>query len=372
MLSAAAVGAWISRDREPDASTLAPEVMAAEPAPAPKEKITVSEQERADLIRRAQVWREPAVAISRTTFSNLNLEEVSCRFKVSNLGGTSPKFDCTLDSGEEIRIKYGNGPEVPAEAAATRLLRTLGFAADDITLVRRLRCYGCPEEPFSTVRAVEVVGAEPLLKRVIDVNDFEDFQWVALERKFDAHAIETERLEGWSFFELDSVDERNGGAPRAHVDAIRLMAVLLAHWDNKSENQRLVCLSKKSNDDRACDRPFLLLQDVGATFGPTKVDLEAWSRVPVWEDRGQCTLSMRQLPFDGATFGRATITERGRRFFADRLSQLSDAQLTELFESARFSQKRGFFAPTHDVADWVRAFKAKVEAISGGPPCPTA
>jgi hypothetical protein len=371
ILSAAAVGAWISRDREPGDSTLASREQQHEPARASKEKVTVSVETRAMLLTRAHLWREPDVPIDRASFRHLNLEEVTCHFKVSNLGGTSPKFDCVLDSGEEIRVKYGNGPEVPAEAAATRLLRTLGFGADNITLVRRLRCYGCPEEPFSTVRAVEVIRAEPLLERVIDDDDYEDFEWVALERKFDAAPIETEHLEGWSFFELDTVDEQRGGAPRAHIDALRLVAVLLAHWDNKSENQRLVCLGKASADD-PCDRPFLLLQDVGATFGPNKVDLDAWSRVPLWEDRAQCTVSMRELPFDGATFGRATITERGRRFIADRISQLSEAQLADLFESARFSQKRGFFAPTHDVADWVRVFKAKVQAITDGPPCPTA
>ena len=171
-------------------------------------------------------------------------------------------------------------------------------------------------------------------------------------------------------FELDTVDERRGGAPRAHVDALRLIAVLLAHWDNKSENQRLVCLDKDSEGD-ACARPFLLLQDVGATFGPTKMDLDAWQKVPMWGDRAACTVTMKQLPFDGATFGTATITERGRRFAADLLSQLSDAQLTELFESARFSEKRGLFSPVYAVADWVRAFRVKAKAISDGPPCPS-
>ena len=29
---------------------------------------------------------------------------------------------------------------------------------------------------------------------------------------------------------------------RADLDALRLLARVLAHWDNKSENQRLVCL----------------------------------------------------------------------------------------------------------------------------------
>ena len=153
------------------------------------------------------------------------------------------------------------------------MLRTLGFGADHIAIVRKLRCYGCPDEPFSTVKAVELTRTTPLLERVVDYTEYEEFEWVGLERKFEGRPIETERLEGWSFFELDKVDARAGGAPRAHVDALRLIAVLLAHWDNKSENQRIVCLSAWS-DNGTCAQPFLLLQDVGATFGPSKMDLD--------------------------------------------------------------------------------------------------
>ena len=119
MLSVAAVGAWIARASPPDSSTLPPKVEPSDPARASKAKTKVSDETRAALIARAQIWREPEVPINRASFRDLNLEEVVCRFKVSDLGGTTPKFDCVLESGEEIRIKYGNGPEVPAEAAAT-------------------------------------------------------------------------------------------------------------------------------------------------------------------------------------------------------------------------------------------------------------
>jgi hypothetical protein len=335
-----------------------------------KDKREVSEPERSELIIRAHIWQRPRVPIASASLAGETRDEVTCKFKVSKLGGTTPKFDCELPDGEEIRIKYGNGPEVPAEAAATRLLRALGFAADDIQVVKRLRCYGCPEEPFSTMRAVSLTQAEALYEKVVDYDNYEDFDWVALERKFNARPVETEKLEGWSFFELDQIDAKRGGAPRAHVDALRVLAVLLAHWDNKAENQRLVCLSRDWREGGACTKPMLLLQDVGATFGPTKLDLEAWKQVPMWDDRPTCTVSMRTLPFEGATFGDATVTEPGRQFIAQLLSQLSTRQLTELFTFARFGEKRGLFTPTHSVAEWVHAFNAKVRSISEGPSCP--
>jgi hypothetical protein len=340
--------------------------------PLPEDTRVVPEEQRQDALSRAQIWRQPPVPIREAYFgADANRPtNLTCKFTMSELGGTTPKFDCTLESGEQIRIKYGKGPEIPAEAAATRLLSGLGFGADGISLVSHLRCYGCPEEPFSTMKAVEITQAEPLYKRVIDYRTYEDFEWVALERKFTARPIETDKQEGWAFFELDRIDPSKGGAPKEHVDALRLLTVLLAHWDNKAENQRLVCVSHNWPANAPCPQPFLLLQDVGATFGPTKVDLDGWEKVPMWDDRAQCRISMRELPYDGATFGEARISERGRQFAIGLLGQLSDRQLADLFAGARFDKARGIFGATWPVADWVRVFKAKVRAITEGPPCP--
>ena len=336
------------------------------------DKRKISEAERAELLTRAQVWRQPRVPVTDATLTGVTVDELSCRFKVSDLGGTTPKFDCDLKNGEEVRIKYGNGPEVPAEAAATRLLRALGFGADEVTIVRKLRCYGCPKEPFSVMKAVEITRTEPLYEHVVNFSDYEEFDWVGMERKFNARPVETEQTEGWSFFELESINPAEGGAPRAHVDGLRVMAVLLAHWDNKSENQRLVCTARQWAKGTPCPAPFLLLQDVGATFGPTKLDLAAWERTSMWDDRSTCSLSMRELPFNGATFGPVQVTERGRQFIANLLSQLSERQLTDLFTHARFGENRGFFAASAAVANWVRVFRHKVLTVSEGPPCPVA
>jgi hypothetical protein len=376
-LLAVAVAGWLSFRPAQDQPELVQEVEAADredeaDEPFSKDKRKVSDEERAELIARARLWRQPRVPIERASFVGKTLESVTCKFEVSEPGGTTPKFDCTLDDGEEVRIKYGNGPEVPAEAAATRLLHALGFAADEVTLVRRLRCYGCPEEPFSTMKAVGITQAEPLYERLVDYKDYEEFEWVALERKFNARPVETDRVEGWAFFELDTVDAAKGGAARAHIDALRMISVLLAHWDNKTENQRIVCLSGQWPEDTPCPAPFLLLQDVGATFGPPKLDLAAWEQARMWEDRATCTLSMRDLPFEGATFGQARVTESGRRFTAALVSRISDDQLTELFTHARFAEERGPFNVSSPISEWVRVFKAKVRAISEGPQCPAA
>jgi hypothetical protein len=344
-----------------------------ESKPKPKAEI-VSEQERVELISRAQLWHRPSTPIESVDFAAdaAPIEFVQCRFRVTTLGGTTPKFDCDLENGDVIRVKYGKTGEVPSEVATTRLLRALGFGGDYVSYVERLRCYGCPEEPFSVMKAVEITQAEAVYKKLmLTYSDYEEFAWPAIERRFEGRAIETERLAGWAMFELDHVSAAKGGAPRAHIDALRLFSVFIAHWDNKSDNQRLVCLAPDDwNAGKKCQQPFMLLQDVGATFGPSKVDLEAWIKAPIWENRSSCLTSMRQLPFNGATYGQARISEEGRRLLANSLVKLSDRQLTDLFTSARFDDPLGVFRRSSAIADWVRAFKARVRQVAEGAPCP--
>jgi hypothetical protein len=346
----------------------------ADAEPLHEDSRTVLVRERADAIARAHVWRTPKTPIARAHLGPdpTTPSIIECRFRLSDLGGTTPKFNCVLDSGKELRVKYGPGAEIPGEAAATRLLTALGFVADTVTPVERLRCYGCPNEPFVTSKVVEATGAEQLYERVADDDEYEEFEWVSVEQKFAARPIESESQKGWAFFELDSVDPSKGGAPRAHVDALRLLAVFLAHWDNKTENQRLVCLSPTWPEGTTCREPFLLLQDVGSTFGPRRVDLEGWERSKVWADRSACRLSMKDLPYGGSTFGTIQISERGRRFLGTLLHELTDAQLTDLFTWARFDKPRSRLMETRPVSDWVRVFKTRVREISEGPPCPDA
>jgi hypothetical protein len=336
---------------------------------------TVTAEERVDALSRASVWRQPP-AIARASFvagpSQPRMQ--TCTFEIGELNGTAPKFDCRLADGEKIRVKYGRSPEVPSEVASTRLLHALGFGADDMTLFERVRCYGCPDEPFLTMKALGFAGAQDWYAKVMNPKSFTDFEWAAVERKHPGRAIETEEIEGWAFFELDLIDPRKGGAPRAHVDALRLLAVFMAHWDNKSENQRLVCISEKDwPEGGRCERPFALMQDVGAAWGPRKVDLEEWAKAPLWTDRAACTTSMDHLPYHGATFKPVKISDAGRRHLGNLLSQLSAQQLHDLFSSARFEHVSGLLGnrKAAPIGDWVAAFKAKVAQITDGPSCPS-
>ena len=317
---------------------------------------------RMDALARAIVWRPPDVAPSAADLSrppDRLPDDVTCRFKMTPLHGSVPKFTCVLPSGELLRVKYA-GPEPHGEVAASRLLLALGFGADHVGFVRRVRCVGCPWSPFATAAVVSLARAGGLYERVARSDEAVDFEWVSVERRFDGEKIETDTVEGWAFHEFARVKT----ASPTHADALRLLAVFLVHWDNKSENQRLICLSGPPGKDGRCKTPMAILQDVGATFGPRKVNLAAWRTAVIWTDRARCEIGMPDMPHGGATFVPVQVSESGRRFLADRLQSFSAAQIASLFRGARFEPRYGA------VSEWVKAFQTRVAQIADGPRCP--
>jgi hypothetical protein len=296
----------------------------------------------------------------------LSTDPVQCRHVDKHAGGTSPKFDCVLSDGEVVKVKYGLTKEINAEIAATRFLDALGFAADRVYSVPRLRCYGCPREPYYTTKTLDYVHARGIASKVPE-EGFTDFEWVAVERHFAGVTIEAEDDQGWAWFELKDADTSNP-ALRPERDALRLAAMLLAHWDNKASNQRLMCRTPDATGP--CPDPVALIHDVGSTFGPGRVDLEAWTKAPIWADRAHCRVSMKMFPYGGGTFADTQISERGRQLFARQLAALTDTQLTTLFAAARFPELDGEDRSHADA--WSHVLRAKIREIVDGRPCPSA
>ena len=318
---------------------------------------------RKDALSRASVWQAPAVPSARADLAapaHGLPEEVRCAFKLTPVHGTVRKFSCALPSGEVLRVKYA-GAEPHGEVAASRLLLALGFGADRVGFVRRVLCRGCPWAPFATMAAVTLAQAEGLYERVARHDQEVEFDWVAVERSFEGEQIRTADAEGWSFEELAKVST----ASPVHADALRLLAVFLAHWDNKAPNQRLVCLSGGPDAKGRCARPFAMLQDVGATFGPRKVNIENWRGAAIWRDRARCEIGMEDMPHGGATFVPVRISEGGRQFLAKALRSLSRAQIEALFRGARFEPRFG------RVQEWASVFESRVAQIADGPACPS-
>jgi hypothetical protein len=300
---------------------------------------------RRDLLARATFRYDPV------TPAWPQLDE--CSFVPDEPSGTTPKFDCLFADGSVMKVKYGKNAEPHAEVAATRVLAALGYATDHVVLTPRLRCHGCPRYPFIAMHLGSGLQALGITPPAAVRKGYTDFRWVSVERKFGAPAAETELVKGWSWWEL-----RGSKAPRHELDAFRLLAVFLAHWDNKAGNQRLVCL------DAECSRTLAMMQDVGATFGPSKINLERWRSDPIWADRGRCVISMARLPYGGATFIDATISEAGRQLLADAFATVSDDQIREVFAAARFPEFHSGTDDGRDLNAWVSAFKHRVRQIT--------
>ena len=328
---------------------------------------------RADALARAKVFvpGTPAAAEQPAHGSS----DIDCRYDPKPTTGTTPKFDCVLADGTVVKVKYGVNPEIAGETAATRLLTAFGFLTDDMSIVRRVRCYGCPRSPYRSRQIAEWFFVAGLLDHFLDYGEYADFANAAVERKPRARAFEVDEHRGWAWYELSAVDPAKGGASRAELDALRLMAVFLAHWDNKTANQRLVCLGDTGKDSAApCANPLLVVQDLGATFGPRKVDYLGWKHSPIWRDETGCAVSMSHLPYRGATFVDVDISEEGRALLASKFAAFTPDAIARLFLSSNFPDAETGQVGATNVQPWVEVFQQKARDITsrscGSPPNP--
>ena len=314
-----------------------------------------------DAIRRAQVWTKTNVSAmdikTGPTGKGAFAPEatVTCEYVDKKMTGRSPKFTCKIPPDDEVKVKYGPlNHEVYAEVATSRLLWALGFGADRMYPVRVV-CKGCPPH---------IVGTEVS----------------AIERKMDGTEIESDIETGWAWRELDLIDPDKGGATVAERDALKLLAVMLQHTDSKGVQQRLVCLEPpatngngdgKASDEKSCEETFMFVQDVGLTFGRAtasnrtaakSTNLTEWAATPIWKDPGRCVANMKKS-FTG-TLSNPVISEEGRKFLAGLLTQLTDQQLRDLFEVARFGRRPAEpDRPATTIDQWVQAFKQKRSEI---------
>ena len=339
--------------------------------------------ERHEYLRRARIFEPVDVATRDITVGPADpyaapLDAiVSCAFVEPSVervpsGGTTPKFFCELrhvPAHPEVKVRYGReNREVYGEVLGSRLFWALGLAVDHDYPVR-VRCHGCPEDPWRSYRAFPTVDRSARATRMFDD--------AMMQRLYPAAVIETRSDEGWGFAELDDIDSGVGGAPGVEVDALRLLAAFVAHGDDKPANGRLVCPFDAVDGAGHCTRPVLVVADLGSTFGrgaaplvgriddASRPTFAAWSTLPMWEDARACRvhLATRAAPSN------PIVSEAGRRFLAARLSALTDAQIRALFTVARIERLGETTAGADGrprpvtVDDWVAAFVRRRAAL---------
>jgi hypothetical protein len=330
------------------------------------QKATLTKESRLAFIRRAQVWMH-------TDIGSMDLRlgpqgpgafppdaAVTCDYVETAPSGSSRKFNCRIGEDDVVKVRYGaeNG-EVQGSVLASRLLWALGFGADRVYPVRVI-CRGCSSDPFTKPRRASAARV---------------FEPAAIERQPEGREMKAGKEEGWAWPELALVDETAGGAPKAHRDALTLLAVLIQHTDNKAEQQRLLCLPGGLTEEGVCDKPFLALHDVGLTFGHANfanrsdtgsVNFLDWARTPIWRDAKACTGHLSRS--NTGTLEDPPIHEAGRAFLAGLLLQLRDQQLHDLFDVSRVEWRsrqpnNSDALPGASVDEWVTVFKRKRDEI---------
>ncbi|WP_157898789.1 hypothetical protein [Luteitalea pratensis] len=319
--------------------------------------IVTTSAARNDALARARVWTETPTAsldVRRGPRGDGAFAPgalVECTRVDRDMSGSTPKFTCRLPGGRDVKVKYGrdNG-EVYAEVAASRILWALGFTADAMYPVR-VRCHGCE-------------GGTP-------DGDARLFDPATIERKVRGRTLADDGGEGWSWPELDTLAPTGALSTRAQRDALKLLAAMLQHTDSKREQQQLVC-EADSWSTSGCRRPIAYISDLGKTFGkvnlmnrdtPGSVNLDAWLEAPVWNGTTGCRANAG-MTFTG-TLKDPEISEEGRQLLARLLQRLSDAQLRDVFDVARFPVRAA--ATGHEsetVERWVAAFRKKAAEIA--------
>jgi hypothetical protein len=337
-------------------------VCGAAPKPLPPGE-ALTETERLEAIGRAAVWAPidiPSVDFKKGPEAADGFEPdalVTCDYKETKMDGQSAKFTCETKPGESIKVKYGpRNPEVFGEVLSSRLLWGLGFYADRMYPVR-VECRGCSHDPDALPAPTQTTNT---------------FDPAAVERKLPGRSMEIVEGSGWKWSELDEIGPSAPLDTRAQRDGLKLLAAFIQHSDSKRDNQRLLCPKGQEEGPRGCRAPILMIQDLGLTFGAASflnkakhaVSFEHWQEEPVWKDRGKCVAQLKASITDN--FSHPTIHEAGRAFLAGLLSQLSDAQLRDLFEVARVDRRSAHVKdnpeddlPVATVDQWVAAFKAK-------------
>jgi hypothetical protein len=340
------------------------------PITQPEWYIQVSPQARAAYLAQAILWEPQNTAemtaeqIRQGEPTSLQPDQdVSCTYLYKtheDLGGTSPKFECQGQNGKTYRIKYG--VKAHTTVAASRLLWALGFGAAISTPVK-VMCASCPPDPWNTPQPIQ---GKTIFKEAV-IQELKRGKEITIQGKAEV---------GWSWKkDLPLVSNAAGGATRAQIDALKLIAVLIQQGDTKSAQQKLICRPEDYDPNTdVCRKPYMYVYDLGNTFGSDglrvhPLNFEKWRHKAVFKDQAACTGNLRQdigNGRDGLTFPK--ISEEGRLFFADLLSQfISDqSRVVAMFEVAHMEMADH----RHSAEDWADVFTSKAREIINHSPCP--
>ena len=311
-------------------------------------------------------------------------QTVRCSFQEPIIGdkpgGKTPKFWCVDDLGNSFKVKYQQGQDfgyhgVHGEILATRLFWALGFPADAVYPVK-VKCRNCPERPWEYIKAFYSNKTNELKKPRVQELEIDN---AIIEFKFPYDKIEITKSQGWSWSEFKTLSKENKELA-IQKESLALLASFIQHADNKAEQQRLVCMDKDRKKNEPCEKPMLMIQDLGFSFGQGHVEnektkgtasLEGFKNAPIWSNQEQCITKVNYY-YTGEAI-EIKVSEKARQFLVEKLEKLTDNDLIHLFVAARLDLRKDEknnslseedIKQNAIILDWVNAFKERVKKLS--------
>jgi hypothetical protein len=293
----------------------------------------------------AVLWRDPGDIASRNLLYGPGSKEREpigrFKFLKEETGGASPKFDVEDERGVRWRVKLG--PEANAETAATRLLWSVGYFADEDYYVPELRVEGMQK----LSRGQKFVSAEGIVRGA------------GLER----HAAGRKKIGTWSWSDNPFVGTKELGG-------LKLMMALMNNWDLKNLNNTIY-------NARGLEYHYVV-SDVGATLGRsgntfrrTKDNLKHYSQSKfvreTTPEEVDFFLASRPHPLNSVILPHLlelrkrekvvkNILRADARWIDQLLSQLSPEQIGDCFRASGHSPE--------EVEGYTKAVQERIRALN--------
>ena len=277
--------------------------------------------------------------------------------------GQSPKFECVFEGGEVLKVKYGSSPEVHTEVAATRLMHALGAGADRMYLVDTAALLRLPGRPAPDAAAASRARSRSASESASQIVRGQDADREARRSTSTTRSTSTSRPSPSSdapragrsrrterpagaATSSTSCQPGRGEVPRRARRAAPARGVPQQLGQPRRQPAPAVPRRRRAPGGRRLPRrrspTCTTWGRPSATWAEPRASASSTWRAggpsPIWKDRAACTVSIESPRFHGATFGEATISERGRQFLAERLRRIGDEQVRDLFEGARFAE----------------------------------
>jgi len=261
----------------------------------------------------AMLWQEPTDIKTRDLFYGIGGPEHQPKggltFVEEKMNGVNPKFDARDEEGTLWGVKFGI--EAQPETAATRLIWAVGYFTNEDYYIAELPAKGLP------------------MSRGQDLISHGKIEKARLKR----HNKGEHKIGYWSW-------DKNPFAGTKELDGLKIMMELICNTDLKSDHR--VVYDVHGTEQR------YMITDVGAsfgkagkTFGRTKGKLSDYQELPLIRNAGPEYVDFwyfKHIPREHA------------KWIGGYLAQLSDAQISDAFRAAGFTQEEigGFTAKVRD------------------------